>query len=53
MLGKHHSQDSKAKMSTALKGRPRSEEVRRKISLGHKLAHKKNLSDYKDSTEKP
>jgi hypothetical protein len=44
MLGKHHNEESKRKMSEALKGRKRSEETRRKISLGHKkLAHKKRI----------
>ena len=44
MAGKHHSEESKRKMSAALKGRKRSEEDKRKMRLGHKkIAHKKRI----------
>jgi hypothetical protein len=36
MLEKHHSQETKDKISAAKTGQKRSEETRRKISLGHK-----------------
>jgi hypothetical protein len=43
MLGKHHSQETKDKISAAKLGRKMTEEKKRKISIGHKkLAHNKN-----------
>ena len=48
MLGKHHSQESKAKIAAAKTGQKRTEETKRKIeALGH-LAHKKRLACFYD-----
>jgi len=45
MKNKHHSDAAKRKMSDKIKGKPRSEEIKRKISLTHKLAvYKARLS---------
>jgi hypothetical protein len=42
MLGKHHSQESKAKISAAKLGKKRTEWEKRKMSIGRKLSRVKN-----------
>jgi hypothetical protein len=49
MLGKHHSQESKAKISAAKLGKKRTEWEKRRMSLGRRLARKKRAQEAESS----